>query len=228
MRVFIFTFVIIALIQCSVSAPGDTAAVNRIQAEYDEIVDKTIPAVIAQAENQISSTLQESVNGFTIILLRAREKLVGELEPLGTPTKSISSRFDVDLRNAVDEINNEFFDAVLDREIDAELERGHSYILSSSRSQVASIKSAVRRTPASSKCWDTYKEGFEAKYNKFSEILHKRSQEAVEDFNAFVKLEGGQITSTVTKYDTEAKALCPTRDAKCLADFVSSFCQQLI
>lgn len=222
MKVFIALTVTLSIISCLSAAAVDTTATDKVQSEYDTFVKDTVTVKISEAQAAISTKVTEKVETYSASLESARAKFVDELKTQGDPTKSVVARFDKDLKAATTDITKEFSEATLKKEIDAQLNSAHAQILSLSKCQVATIKAAVKRTPASSKCWDAYKAGLEDKYSVFSNEFQSKTLEPFTDFETSVDAQTKVVEDIVTKYDTESKTQCDGKDAKCYNDYVSS------
>lgn len=221
MKVFILLVATLTFISCLSAAAVDTSASDKVQSEYDTFVKDIVAAKISESQTAIRAKVTEKVSTYSASLESARGKFVDGLKTQGDPTKAVVARFDKDLKAATADVNKEFSEATLKNEIDVQLNNVQAQILSVSKAQVAAIKAAVKRTPASSKCWVAYKAGLEDKFKIFSTDFQSKSQEPFTNFDAAVDAQTKVVEDTVAKYEAEAKTQCEGKDAKCYNDYVS-------
>lgn len=216
MKVFILA-IAFAVITC-VSAQTTP---EQVQAEYDALVKVQIPEQIQNYQTMLNMRITDKIQIYNYSYVYARQKFVDELTPLGDSAKSLVTKFDTDIKNAVNELNREYATAALKKQIEPEITKAYTSILSLTNPQVTLFKAAVKRTPATSTCWDQYKAELEQKFQAYSSEFAILSQSAFTDFETVVDQQVQSLQTLIQQHDTDSKTQCEGKDAKCFVDYVS-------
>lgn len=213
MKVLIFSLVALTFFANSAASAVD------IQADFNQLINRTIDAKIAKLETELVLSLREKVDhAFHVVHVIYFDKL----NELSSVNMALLEKYLKTVGDAIDGVNKTFASSLLKTNFNTLLTNIKAPVLVLVTAQKNQTQSALVKYPESSKCWDEFKVKFEEKYKLFADGFHMKDQEFM-TFNTTVTAEIKVIEGYVNKYFEESRIECGDKYAKCFEDYVSLF-----